>query len=61
MGGRISTRAVDQLINSASSAVFSIGLVVATDDSALGAIAIQMTALPLLLGLLVLQFASEHG
>jgi hypothetical protein len=43
-------RVSSQLLNSASSALFSIGLVAATDDAELGAIAIQMTALPVLLG-----------
>lgn len=51
MSRRLSVRAADQLVNSASSAVFSLGLVAVTDDAELGAIAIQMTALPVLLGL----------
>lgn len=51
MSRRLSVRAADQLVNSASSAIFSLGLVAVTDDAELGAIAIQMTALPVLLGL----------
>lgn len=51
MSRRLSVRAADQLVNSASSAIFSLGLVAVTDNAELGAIAIQMTALPMLLGL----------
>ncbi len=51
MSRRLSVRAADQLVNSASSAIFSLGLVAVTDNAELGAIAIQMTALPVLLGL----------
>ena len=51
MTARFSGRAFDQVLNSASSAVFSLGLVAATDNATLGAVAIQMTAMPLLLGL----------
>jgi hypothetical protein len=46
-----SLRAADQIVNSASSALYSIGLVGTTNNERLGAIAIAMTALPLLLGL----------
>jgi hypothetical protein len=44
-------RVASQLLNSASSAVFSLGIVAATSDAQLGSIAIQMTALPVVLGL----------
>lgn len=43
-------RIASQLLNSASSALFSLGLVAATSDAELGAITIQILALPLLLG-----------
>lgn len=55
----IPRRAADQVINSASSALYSIGLVWVTDDATLGAAAIALTAQPLLLG--VLRTAVSEG
>jgi hypothetical protein len=51
MSATRSLRAVDQIVNSASSALFSLGIVATTDDATLGAIAIAMTPVALLLGL----------
>jgi hypothetical protein len=48
---RLATRGLDQVVNSASSALFSFGLLAASDSRTLGAITLQMTAVAVALGL----------